>query len=106
MAFTSIVFENPFNGNTKEAPVGFSWTTGFFGFFPALFRGDYKWAAIQLVLALLTAGLSQLVFMFIYNKIYIKELIGSGFKAKSIGSGDMDFASGKLGIEIPQVESK
>jgi hypothetical protein len=43
--------------------------------------------------------------MFIYNKFYIKDLVGSGFKAKSIGSGNMDFASGKLGIEIPQLES-
>jgi hypothetical protein len=60
---------------------------------------------MQLILGLITAGLSGLVFMFIYNKFYIKDLVGSGFKAKSIGSGNMDFASGKLGIEIPQLES-
>jgi len=104
MAYTSIIFENPKTGGIKEAPVGFSWTTGIFGFFPALFRGDWKWAAIQLFFMLITGGLSGLVFMFIYNKLYIKDLVGFGFKARSIGSGDMDFASGKLGIEIPRLE--
>ena len=104
MAFTSIMFENPHTGAIKEAPVGFSWTTFFFGFFPALFRGDWKWAVIQLLLALITFGLSWLVFVFIYNKLYIKDLIGSGYKAKSISNGDMSFASGKLGFKIPQLE--
>jgi hypothetical protein len=103
VAFTSIMFENPHTGGIKEAPVGFSWTTFFFGFFPALFRGDWKWAVIQLLLALLTFGLSSLVFMFIYNRLYIKELVGAGFKARSIASGDMDFAEGKLGMKLPRL---
>ncbi len=105
MAYTSIMFENPNTGAIKEAPVGFSWTAFFFGFFPALFRGDWKWAAIILFLALITFGLSGLVFMFIYNKLYIKDLIGAGFKAKSIASGNMGFAAGKLGMQIPQLKS-
>lgn len=104
MAFTSIVFKNPNTGAMKIAPVGFSWTTLFFGFFPALFRGDWKWAIIQFLLALLTWGLSGLVFMFIYNKLYIKDLIGAGFKAQSIASGDMSFASAKVGMQIPTLE--
>lgn len=103
MAYTSILFKNPNTGAMKEAPVGFSWTTFFFGFFPSLFRGDWKWAAIQFVLAMVTMGLSTLVFCFIYNKLYIKDLIGSGFKAQSIASGDMDFASAKIGVQIPML---
>lgn len=105
MAYTSIMFENPKTGEIREAPVGFSWTVFFFGFFPALFRSDWKWAAIMFLLALFTYGLSGLVFMFIYNKLYIKNLIASGFKAKSIASGDMDFAAGKLGMQLPQLRS-
>ncbi len=104
MAFTSIIFKNPNTGAIKEAPVGFSWTVFFFGFFPALFRGDWKWAIIMFIAAVITMGLSSLVFMFIYNKLYIKDLIGAGYKAQSIASGDMSYAGAKVGMEIPQLE--
>ena len=105
MAYTSIIFKNPNTDAIKEAPVGFSWTVFFFGFFPPLFRGNWKWAIIMFILALMTLGVSNLIFMFIYNKLYIKDLIGDGFKAQSIGSGDMMFAGTKLGVEIPQLEA-
>ncbi|WP_462410686.1 DUF2628 domain-containing protein [Neobacillus sp. Marseille-QA0830] len=75
-------------GLTKEVKVGFSWTTFFFGFFPALFRGDLKWAVIQVVIELVLgsftlgigAWVSGVVFSFVYNKIYIKELIEKGYQ--------------------------
>ena len=105
MAYTSIIFKNPNTGAIKEAPVGFSWTTFFFGLFPSLFRGDYKWAIIQFLIALCTFGLSGIVFAFIYNKLYIKELIGSGFKAQSIASGNMNSVSANIGMQIPMLES-
>ena len=105
MAYTKITFENPVSGQIREAPIGFSWTVLFFGFFPPLFRGDWKWAVIMFFLAMLTMGISNLVFMFIYNNFYVKDLIGSGYKAKSIESGDMTEASTKIGINIPLLES-
>ncbi|OPA94989.1 hypothetical protein BFW87_13120 [Pseudomonas fluorescens] len=101
MAYTSIIFKNPNTGAMKEAPVGFSWTTFFFGCFPALFRGDLKYGLIQFVIAMFTMGLSNIVFAFIYNTFYIKDLIGQGFKAQSIASGDLNFASAKIGMQIP-----
>ncbi len=61
-------------GMVKECKVGFSWTILLFGFFPPFFRGDWKWGLIRLVLAFFTGGLSNLVFCFIYNKIYINGL--------------------------------
>lgn len=63
----------------KDCKVGFSWTTLFFGFFPALFRGDWKWMFIQLVLCVITWGISSIVFCFIYNKLYINDLLNKNF---------------------------
>ena len=79
MNLKKITLTNEYTGQYKSAPTGFSWTTFFFGCFPALFRGDWKWAAIQFGLALVTAGISWLVMPFIYNKLYLKDLLNSGF---------------------------
>lgn len=67
------------SGARRQCKVGFSWTTLFFGFFPALFRGDAKWATIMFVVALVTFGLSGVVFAFVYNKIHIKGLLEGGY---------------------------
>ena len=40
MKLSEINFFNEYTGKYKDAPLGFSWTTLFWGFFPALFRGD------------------------------------------------------------------
>ena len=80
MAFATIYLER--GGLTKEAPVGFSWTTFFFGFFPALIRGDVKWTLIIFVCEFFTLGLAGIVFAFIYNRLYITSLIEIGYKVK------------------------
>ncbi|MBM7551169.1 DUF2628 domain-containing protein [Thalassobacillus pellis] len=75
-------------GVTKEVKAGFSWTTFFFGFFPALFRGDLKWAAIMFITAALVgaftlgfgAWIPGIIFSFVYNKIYIKDLMEKGYR--------------------------
>ncbi|MCR6109838.1 DUF2628 domain-containing protein [Bacillus sp. A301a_S52] len=75
-------------GVIKEVKVGFSWTTLFFGFFPALFRGDLKWATIlfiiTLVVGIATVGFGAwvpgVVFSFVYNKLFIKDLLDKGYK--------------------------
>lgn len=79
MNFKEITLTNGYTGQYKTAPIGFSWTTFFFGCFPALFRADWKWAAIQFILALVTGGLSWLVMPFIYNKLHLKDLLNKGF---------------------------
>jgi protein-export membrane protein SecD len=61
--------------------MGFSWTTLFFGPFPALLRGDVKWFFIMALLALCTLTLSNYIFCFIYNKIYIRSLLENGYVA-------------------------
>lgn len=79
MNFKEITFVNEYIEQSQIAPTGFSWTTLFFGCFPAIFRGDWKWASLQFVLAFLTHGLSWLVMPFIYNKLYIRGLLKKGF---------------------------
>jgi len=75
----SVVLTHSVTGQTKVVPSGFSWTTLFFGIFPALFRGDIKWAAIMFVAAFFTLGLSWLVFPFMYNKVHIDDLLKTGW---------------------------
>ncbi len=104
MADNKILFENPNSGAIKEAPVGFSWTVAFFSFFPPLFRSDWKWGAIMFLLACMTGGLSGLVFMFMYDKLYIKDLIGAGFKVRSVESGTVDQVSTGLGMVLPMLD--
>ena len=75
-------------GVTKEVKVGFSWTTFFFGFFPALIRGDLKWAAIMFITAAIAgvftfgfgAWIPGIIFSFVYNKIFIKDLLEKGYR--------------------------
>jgi hypothetical protein len=53
------------------------------------------------LLTMIKCGLSGLLFMFIYNKLYIKDLIGDEFIVKSVGMGTLDQVSQKLGINLP-----
>jgi hypothetical protein len=66
-------------GATRQRKLGFSWTTLFFGFWPAIFRGDWKWGVIQFGIQLLTLGLSGFVFAFIYNKLHVQDLLENGY---------------------------
>jgi len=75
------------SGLLKEGFIGFSWTTFFFGAFPALFRGDFMTFfgifAFLFILAIFTAGVGSFLMMviwsFMYNKYYTKKLIEKGY---------------------------
>ena len=82
MAFATIIFENKI-GVMKEAPVGLAWTRWIFGVFPALIRGDWLWGIIIFAASAFTFGLAGIVFAFIYNRLYIQELLKQGFKVKN-----------------------
>mgnify|MGYP001261092420 FL=1 len=98
MAFATITFKSK-NNVVKDAPVGFSWTTLLFGFFPALIRGDWLWAIIMLVAAVFTFGLSGIVFAFIYNRLYIQNLLKNGFEVQNY-SGDKSLIERKAQIQL------
>ena len=82
-----ITLKNIDTGVIKTAPTGYSWTTFFFGFFPALFRGDLKWAVISLIAGSVFGSFTLFIGTFIYdaifaafyNKIYIKDLMAKRF---------------------------
>ena len=42
--------KNPNTNQFKQVKIGFSWTMFFFGFWVPLFRGDWKWLIIMLLL--------------------------------------------------------
>ena len=79
-------------GQIKQAPLGFSWTTFFFGFFVPVFRQDWKWAGImfgaslaagvianQLNVPYISFGLN-IVWGLLYNKLHVKELLEKGWQ--------------------------
>jgi hypothetical protein len=75
-------------GILKTGYYGFSWTSFFFGGFPALFRGDVAHGLGVIlggaVLGALSMGMLwfaiSLVWAFIYNKNYTHRLLQSGFE--------------------------
>ena len=106
MASNTLFLKNSRSGQLREAPVGFSWTVLFFGVFPPLFRSDFKWALIMFFAAIFSFGFSVLVFPFLYNKLYVKDLLKNGFHAKSAKQGTMEHMAFKLGVPVEVLESK
>lgn len=76
------------SGLTKTGYYGFSWTTLFFGFLPALFRADWitflGGVAIYIILAFITWGIGAVVasiaWAFMYNRYYTRKLIERGYR--------------------------
>ncbi len=99
MAFATLILEDKKNKIIKEAPVGYSWTTLFFGGFVPLFRGDWAWFFIMLVANFITFGLAGIFFGFIYNRIYIQNMLKKDFKVKSY-KGDKKLIESKALIKI------
>lgn len=79
-------------GIVKSAYEGWSWTVFLFGFWPPLFRGDFKWfgiglavallnmIAIQFVVGIITSLIWWFVFAAKYNEWHKTDLLLTGFK--------------------------
>jgi len=98
MAFATVTLKTK-SGVVKDAPVGFSWTTLFFGPFPALLRGDWLWAIIICAASFVTAGISWIIMPFIYNRLYIQGLLRKDFKVQNY-SGDKRMIEEKAHIKL------
>ena len=87
MAHSTLYMRNPHTGLMREAPVGFSWTSFFFGPIPPLFRQDWITAIVIFVLifALSFFGLNFVLWIlqgFFYNKYYLEKLIKEGYQVE------------------------
>ena len=102
MAYATLHLKQPMSGQLRAAPVGFSWTSLFFGFLPAAFRGHWSMAIIMVLLALLTFGLSGIYFAFAYNRMYINHLLNEGYQAVG-ATMPIDLISQRLKRQIPQI---
>jgi hypothetical protein len=55
---------------------------------------------IMFACSLATYGFSQLVVTFVYNKLYIKDLISEGYRVKSVENGTIAELEKELGLTI------
>ncbi|EMR6007923.1 hypothetical protein WJW27_004717 [Escherichia coli] len=84
----TISLKNEKVGQRKDGFYGFSWTTLFFGPFPALFRGDFItfigafviYFILNAVSFWIVGTIAMVVWAFIYNKYYTVNLIKNGYK--------------------------
>lgn len=112
MAFDKVILENPRTGQVREAPVGFSWTMFLFGPFAPMFRGDWKWFFIILLIAMIFAIMSGgvlgwlpgIVGAFMWNKSYLNRLISDGFQLKATQRGSsLDRVDRELGYSAKRI---
>jgi hypothetical protein len=104
---TKIQMENPKTGEKADGFYGYSWTTFFFGAFPALFRKDFITFfgafIVLVILALCTAGIGSwiaaLIWSFMYNRYYTVNLLKKGFVF--VGNRtENELAASRLGIKL------
>jgi uncharacterized membrane protein (Fun14 family) len=105
-----IALKHKETGIMKDGYYGFSWTTLLFGFFPALFRGDFitfiGGFIIAVIIGIVTLGvgafLISLVWAFMYNKYYTRKLLERGYQLAG-SKFDNALAASALGIAMAAV---
>ena len=75
----------------------------FSGFSESLVPGDWKWAIVTLLPTAIACSIAPIYFCFAYNKLYIKELISKGFKAKNVQKGTLREISSHINLDIPSI---
>ena len=95
------------SGIVKNGYYGFSWTSFFFGGFPALFRGDVSYGLGMIIAGILVGAFSfgslwfvlSLVWAFVYNKNYTHRLLQAGYEFDDLPER---VAEAKRALGIPQ----
>ena len=74
---------HPVNNHPEKIYTGFSWPCFFFGPFWYLYKGIWGWALICWVTAMLTWGISVVIFPFFANKTHQDSLLKKGYLSKN-----------------------
>ena len=86
------------SGLVKKGYLGYSWSYLFFGWFVPIFRGELGVGLLHLAITLFSAGLSQLIFPFIYNRQHMTRLLLSGWQ---LDTQDPRYEWSKIKLNIP-----
>lgn len=93
-----ITLKHKDSGIRKTARLGWSWTYCYFGFWVPVFRGEILIAVLHLIITIMTIGLFQLIWSFIYNKQHITRLLTNGWILDDV-SEFQGFARKKLRMD-------
>jgi len=85
------------SGIAKNGYIGYSWTYLLFGWFVPVVRGELGVGVLHLVITLVSFGLSQLIFPFLYNRQYMNRMLTSGW-VLDIADPNYDLVRQKLNI--------
>lgn len=85
------------SGLVKTGYIGYSWTYLLFGWFVPLVRGELGVAVLHLAITIVSAGLSHLIFAFIYNRQYMNRMLTSGWRL-DVSDENCELARRVLGI--------
>ena len=86
------------SGLVKKGYLGYSWSYLCFGWFVPIIRGELGVGLLHLVITVFSAGLSQLIFPFIYNRQYMTRVLLSGWR---LDTQDPHYEWAKLKLNIP-----
>lgn len=85
------------SGLVKTGYIGYSWTYLVFGWFVPVIRGEIGIGALHFLLTLVSLGLSQLIFPFLYNRQYMIRMLTSGWR---LDATDANYESAKRVLSI------
>jgi CHASE2 domain-containing sensor protein len=88
------------SGMVKDGYVGYSWTYLVFGWFVPVVRGELGIGVLHLVITLVSFGISQLIFPFLYNRQYMVRMLTNGWELDA-SDPNYELARRKLNIKSP-----
>ncbi|MFM6991627.1 MAG: hypothetical protein ACKOWD_10100 [Rhodoferax sp.] len=89
---------HPDSGLVKTGYIGYSWTYLLFGWFVPLVRGELGVAVLHLVITVFSAGISQLIFPFLFNRQYMQRMLIAGWHLDPLDA-NFELAQRALGIQ-------